>query len=98
MPSPVTIPVTPIMVTPKQPKRQAIRFQNTGTNPIYIVKQPNSGALIVPSATVYDYYLPARNSSEEQGQIVEVKSIARFDAIAVGGVGTLAVAKTFKIN
>jgi hypothetical protein len=98
MASPIAVPITPITLTNKENRRYVIKFQNTGAFPVYIVKQLPNGTIPVPSATVYDYIIPAVSVTDTDGNVVEIQTTARFDGIAVGGASTLAIMKTFLIR
>ena len=109
MASPITITTTPIMVAKRERNRHVIRFQNTGTHPVYITKQSPDGGITTPSVTNYDYVIPPVSDELPEGGVVEVRSIARFDAVAGSNhnqddktpqciEGKLAIVKTFLVR
>lgn len=88
----VNITTNPETILPINKARVVAQFQNTGNKPVYIVKQKLFGTPRVPSSTNYDFVLQAENKLD----IVDVTSIARFDAVSTGNT-TLAVMETVKV-
>ena len=96
MPNPVTVAVTPTLITTSNPRRNRLFLQNVGTFPIYLLKvSPNAPFIPTPSITNYDYALAAGTAANDgKGGVLMLDTIAGFVGVAVGGASSVAAMST----
>lgn len=93
MTTPMSVPITPVVAIGVNKKRNTVRFQNVGTFPLYFVRQIGQTSN-VPSITNYEFVLQPAAVAEMNEASISTNSIAQFNVVAVGGVGTLAIYET----
>jgi hypothetical protein len=94
MTTPISVPITPIVVIGRNKKRNTVRFQNIGTFPLYFVRQIGE-TTNVPSITNYEFVIQPSTVTDPNDSFVSTNSTAQFNAVAIGGVGGLAIFETY---